>query len=55
MSAIKDKDLKYNLHSWSAQGGLDPIVVTKAEGIYFWDENGKKYADMSSQLVNSNL
>ena len=55
MSEIKNKDLKYNLHSWSAQGKLDPIVVTKAEGIYFWDENGKRYADMSSQLVNSNL
>ena len=55
MSAIKDKDLKYNLHSWSAQGKLNPIVVTKAEGIYFWDEDGKKYADMSAQLVNSNL
>ena len=55
MSAIRDKDLKYNIHSWSAQGALKPIVVTKAEGIYFWDEDGKKYADMSSQLVNSNL
>ena len=55
MSDIKAKDKKYNLHSWSAQNKVDPIVVTKAEGIYFWDENGKKYADMSSQLVNSNL
>ena len=35
MSSIKKKDLKYNLHSWSAQGKLDPIVITKAEGIYF--------------------
>lgn len=55
MSAIREKSLKYNLHSWSAQGALKPIVVTKAEGIYFWDEDGKRYADMSSQLVNSNL
>ena len=55
MLSIKEKDLKYNLHSWSAQGGLDPLVITKADGIYFWDENGKKYSDMSSQLVNSNL
>ena len=55
MSAIKEKDKKYNLHSWYAQNKVDPIVVTKAEGLYFWDENGKKYADMSSQLVNSNL
>ena len=55
MSTIREKDKKYNLHSWSAQGKLNPIVVTKAEGIYFWDEDGKRYADMSSQLVNSNL
>jgi taurine--2-oxoglutarate transaminase len=52
---IKQDDLNYNLHSWSAQGKLDPIVVTKAEGIYFWDLNGKKYFDMSSQLVNVNI
>ncbi|MDO4746192.1 MAG: aminotransferase class III-fold pyridoxal phosphate-dependent enzyme, partial [Bacillota bacterium] len=55
MSAIKEKSLKYNIHSWSAQGALNPKVITKAEGIYFWDEDGKRYADMSSQLVNSNL
>ncbi len=55
MTDIKEKSLKYNLHSWSAQGALSPITVTKAEGIYFWDSDGKRYADMSSQLVNSNL
>lgn len=52
---IKEQDLAYNLHSWSSQGGLDPVVVTKAEGIYFWDAEGKKYYDMSSQLVNVNI
>jgi len=55
MSAIKDMSLKYNLHSWSAQGKINPMVVTKAEGIYFWDEDGKQYMDMSAQLVNANL
>lgn len=55
MSQIKDKSLQYNLHSWSAQKAINPKVVTKAEGIYFWDEDGNKYYDMSSQLVNSNL
>ena len=52
---IKEKSLKYNLHSWSAQGSLAPKVITDAEGIFFWDDNGMKYYDMSSQLVNSNL
>jgi taurine--2-oxoglutarate transaminase len=55
MSAIKDMSMKYNLHSWSAQGKINPMVITKAEGIYFWDEDGKQYTDMSSQLVNLNL
>jgi taurine--2-oxoglutarate transaminase len=55
MDNISNISKKYNLHSWSAQGGLVPTVVTKAEGIYFWDEAGNKYYDMSSQLVNSNL
>ena len=42
MSNIKDTSKKYNLHSWSAQGKLQPMVVTKAEGIYFWDEDGNR-------------
>jgi len=55
MSTIRDDSKKYNLHSWSAQKALNPLVITKAEGIYFWDEDGNKYYDMSSQLVNANL
>lgn len=52
---IKEKDNCYNLHSWSAQGNLDPGVISQAEGIYFWDAEGKRYYDMSSQLVNVNI
>lgn len=55
MSKIKDQGMKYNLYSWSAQKKINPMVVSKAEGIFFWDEDGKKYYDMSAQLVNSNL
>lgn len=55
MSNIKEQGLKYNLYSWSAQKKINPMVVSKAEGVYFWDEDGKKYFDMSAQLVNSNL
>ena len=42
------------LHPWSAQGALKPAVITRVEGLCFWDEDGRRYADMSSQLVNSN-
>lgn len=54
-SIVRENDLKYNLHSWNAQGALKPIVVERAEGIYFWDADGKRYFDMSSQLVNMNI
>ena len=55
MSKIKETSLQYNLHPWSVQKKINPMVVTKAEGIYLWDEDGKRYYDMSAQLVNMNL
>lgn len=45
----------YSLQSWSKQEGISQLPVEKAEGIYFWDYDGKRYTDMSSQLVNMNL
>lgn len=45
---------EYVMQSWS-KSGVDAIPVEKAEGIYFYDYDGKKYADMSSLLVCSNL
>ena len=52
---IKSTLKKYNLQSWSKQKNINPISVEKAEGIYFWDYEGNRYSDMSSQLVNMNL
>ncbi|WP_099466908.1 aminotransferase class III-fold pyridoxal phosphate-dependent enzyme [Konateibacter massiliensis] len=52
---IKSTLKEYNLQSWSKQKGLNPISIEKAEGIYFWDYEGNRYTDMSSQLVNMNL
>ena len=44
----------YILQSWS-KAGQDVLPVEKAKGIYFWDYDGNKYADMASLLVCSNL
>lgn len=52
---ISATQASYVLQSWSKQKGLQPIPVQKAEGIYFYDYDGKRYADMSSQQVNVNL
>ncbi len=53
--AIRETLKKYNLQSWSVQSKINPIPVERGEGIYFWDTEGKRYTDMSSQLVNMNL
>lgn len=52
---ISELQKEYVLQSWSKQGNLNPIAVEKAEGIYFYDYEGKRYSDMSSQLVNLNV
>ncbi|WP_297430491.1 aminotransferase class III-fold pyridoxal phosphate-dependent enzyme [Clostridium sp.] len=52
---IKSTLKEYNLQSWSKQRNINPIPVEKADGIYFWDYDGNRYSDMSSQLVNMNL
>ncbi len=52
---VRSTQKKYSLQSWSKQRNLNPIAVAKAQGIYLWDDQGRRYTDMSSQLVNLNL
>ena len=41
--------------SWTAQSKVNPIPVARAEGVYFWDVDGSRYLDFSSQLMNVNV
>jgi len=42
--------------TWSRQNAWKaPLLITDAEGIYFYDNTGKRYLDFSSQLMCSNL
>ncbi|MEO3892614.1 aspartate aminotransferase family protein [Nonomuraea sp. B5E05] len=52
---VTDDDRRYVFHSWSAQDHISPVPVAGAEGSTFWDYEGNRYLDFSSQLVNSNL
>ncbi len=45
----------YTLTSWVAQKQWNPISMVRGEGVYFWDGDGKRYLDWSSQLVNVNV
>jgi taurine--2-oxoglutarate transaminase len=48
-------DRAHVFHSWSAQAGLKPVPIARAEGSWFWDFDGKRYLDFSCQLVNTNI
>lgn len=55
-----DKDIsaltaRHTFGTWRPQKGWKPLHITKAEGVYFWDKAGKRYLDLSSQLMCSNL
>ena len=54
-SAARRDDRRHVLHSWSAHGALAPVVVAGADGAYFRDEDGRRWLDFSSQLVNVNV
>ncbi|CAD2220832.1 Aminotransferase class-III, putative [Angomonas deanei] len=41
--------------TWSAQKGWKPLNITGAKDCHFWDESGKKYLDVSSQVICSTL
>jgi len=45
----------YTLASWTAQESWNPISMARAEGVFFWDGDGKRYIDWSSQLMNVNV
>ena len=46
---------EYTLFEWNAQANFQPIAVTRAKGVEFWDADGKRYLDFNSQLMNVNI
>jgi len=42
-------------YTWSAQAKVNPIAVTRAQGVYFWDVNDKQYLDFNSMTMCVNI
>jgi taurine---2-oxoglutarate transaminase len=60
MKSISDADilplsLEHNFWTWSAQAHVNPIPVKRAEGVYFWDVDGKRYLDLNSMVMCVNI
>jgi taurine--2-oxoglutarate transaminase len=52
---IIQNNLDHTLFSWSKQKGIDPIAVKRAESVYLYDYDDKRYIDFSSGLMNVNI
>ncbi|MSP63645.1 MAG: aminotransferase class III-fold pyridoxal phosphate-dependent enzyme [Myxococcales bacterium] len=46
---------KHTYGTWRFQRGWKPLHVTRALDCHFWDKSGKRYLDLSAQLMCSNL
>jgi taurine--2-oxoglutarate transaminase len=46
---------KHTIYEWSVQTKVDPIPVARAEGVYFWTPEGKRFLDFNSQLMCTNV
>jgi taurine--2-oxoglutarate transaminase len=50
-----DRCMAHNFWTWSAQKEIQPIPVQRAEGVFFWDFEGKRYLDFNSMVMCSNI
>jgi taurine--2-oxoglutarate transaminase len=46
---------KHTLFEWAVQKTVDPIPVARAQGVYFWTPDGKRFLDFNSQLMSVNI
>jgi taurine--2-oxoglutarate transaminase len=42
-------------YTWSAQAKVNPIAVKRAEGVYFWDVDDRRYLDFNSMTMCVNI
>ncbi len=52
---IVELSKRYTLYDWQAQSKASPIAIDRAEGVYFYSVDGKRYLDMNSQLMGVNI
>ncbi|MFP3951465.1 MAG: aspartate aminotransferase family protein [Candidatus Bathyarchaeia archaeon] len=60
MNSINEEELlrdakAYLVQRWEPRPGYEPIIMTKGEGVYFWDAKGNRYLDLISQLYNVHI
>ena len=52
---LHQRTKQYSLASWIPQEQWQPLNMDHGKGVFFWDAEGKKYLDWSSQMINVNI
>lgn len=46
---------QHTLYTWAATGGVNPLPIARAEGVYLYTPEGKRILDFNSQLMSVNI
>jgi taurine--2-oxoglutarate transaminase len=46
---------EHTMYTWGAGDAMDVVPVERAEGVYFWTPDGKRFIDFNSQLMSVNI
>ena len=52
---IIDTCLNHSMYTWSATGKVSPLPIERAEGIFLYSPDGRRYYDFNSQLMSVNI
>jgi len=52
---IVDLCKEHTLFTWAKSGAVTPLPIERAEGVYFWTPEGKRFLDFNSQLMCTNI
>lgn len=52
---ILELSLKHNFWTWSTQANVKALPIKSAQGVYFYDTNGKRYLDFNSMVMCVNI
>lgn len=48
---IIDLAKRHTMFEWSAQGAVNPLLITRAKGVHFWTADDKRFLDFNSQQM----
>ncbi len=46
---------RHTMYTWSAGNNVQPLPFARAEGVFFWTHEGKRFLDFNSQLMSVNI